>query len=154
LRDEFLALLEAPRWSARAGAALTLLHGPDGPPDDVLDRVFQALEDRRGLEAYPAQLTAASFLINQNAHAQASIDLCLEALDYGTHTWEGLPQSHNIRQQAALVLGKLEPLVYEERVYGKLVQVMEEDQYFSVIDAAYGALVRLARVREGRGAGV
>jgi hypothetical protein len=145
LREGLLAALRDSRWSARLGAALALLAWPTGPPDDVLDRIFEALEDRRGLEAYPAQLTAASFLINQNAHAQASINLCLEALDYGTRPWEDNGMSWAVRQQAALALGKLDPLFFDERVYGKLLQVMERDQSFAVIDAAYGTLVRLAR---------
>ena len=81
-----------------------------------------------------------------------NIDLCLEALDYGTQTGEELSKSLKVRQQAALVLGKLEPLFFHERVYDKLLQVMERDQYLSVKDAAYGALVRLARVREPVGA--
>jgi HEAT repeat protein len=149
LRDWLLAKLCDPRWSARLGAALTLLHWPEGPPGDVLDRVFEALGDQRGLEAYPAQLTAASFLINQNNYVRGAIDLCLEALDYGMQTWEGRSDSWRIRQQAALVLGKLEPVGYDERVYDRLLQVMENDQYLPVIDAAYGALVRLARIRDG-----
>jgi hypothetical protein len=135
--------------SARLGAALTLLHWPESPPDDVLERIFKALEDRRGLDAYPAQLTAASFLVNQDEYAKAAIDLCLEALDYGTRTWEDLPSSLQVRQQAALVLGKLEPVCYDERVYEKLLQVMENDRYVDVRGAAYGALVRLARIRDG-----
>jgi hypothetical protein len=149
LRDRLFALLQDPRLSARLGAALTLLHWPESPPDDVLERIFKALEDRRGLDAYPAQLTAASFLVNQDEYAKAAIDLCLEALDYGTRTWEDLPSSLQVRQQAALVLGKLEPVCYDERVYEKLLQVMENDRYVDVRGAAYGALVRLARIRDG-----
>jgi HEAT repeat protein len=149
LRDGLLTMLRDPRWSARLGAALALLHWPSGPPDDVLERIFEALEDRRGLEAYPAQLTAASFLINQNDYAKSAIDLCLEALDYGTQTWEDLSNSGSIRRQAALVLSKLEPVYWDERVNEKLLQVMENDAELEVRDAAYGALVRLARIRDG-----
>jgi hypothetical protein len=148
LRDWLLVMLGNPRWSARLGAALTLLNWPDGLSDDVLDRIFKSLEDRRGLEAYPAQLTAASFLINQDKYAKGAIDICLEALDYGTQTWEGPLNDMEVREQAALVLGKLEPVFYDERIYDKLVQVLEKDISLRVKDAAYGALVRLARIRD------
>jgi hypothetical protein len=149
LRDELLSMLHDHRWSARLGAALALLHWPEGPPDEVLDHVLQALNNRSGLEAYPAQLTAASFLLNQNDYAKAALDLCLEALDYGIQTWEDLSNSGSIRQQAALVLSKLEPVYWDERVNEKLLQVMENDAELEVRDAAYGALVRLARIRDG-----
>jgi len=141
-------MLRNPRWSARLGAALALLAWPGGPPEEILPQVFSALEDPRGLEAYPAQLTAASFLINQNDTAAEAIDLCLEALDYGTQPWEDIWSSREVRKQAALVLGKLEPVFYDPRVYDKLLHVMHHDEDASVRDAAYGTLVRLARIRD------
>jgi hypothetical protein len=150
LRDCLFDLLREPRWSARCGAILTLLKWPGGPPNDILNRIFEALEDRRALEAYPAQLTAASFLINRNDHARASIDFCLEALDYGTRSLDYLSRSSEIREQAALVLGKLEPVFFEARIFNKLLGVVENDEDGNVRDAAYGTLVRLARVRESR----
>lgn len=148
LLEILLDQLREPDWAARGGAALALLAWPEGPPDEILDRIFEALDDRRGLEAYPAQLTAASFLINRNDYAREAIDLCLEALDYGARPWQSLRESREIRKKAALVLGKLEPIFFEERVYNKLLAVMETDEDDGVRDAAYGAVVRLARVRE------
>lgn len=148
LRDALLERLREPRWSARLGAALALLAWPGGPPDEIMTQVLAALEDRRGLEAYPAQLTAASYLINRNDTAAEAIDLCLEALDYGTQPWEHLGRSRAVRQQAALVLGKLEPVFYDARIYDKLLHVLRNDEAADVRDAAYGTLVRLARMRE------
>lgn len=148
LRDSLVAQLRDPRWSARCGAAVALLAWPGGPPDDILERIAEALDDRRGFEAYPAQLAAAAALINREAYADQSIELCLEALDYGARPWECLRDSHEVRMQAALVLGKLEPLFYDKLVYERLLHVMEQDEVGEVRDAAYGALVRLARVRE------
>ena len=110
--------------------------------------MLAALEDRRGLEAYPAQLTAASYLINRNDTAAKAIDLCLEALDYGTRPWEDLYGSRAVRRQAAPVLGKLEPVSYDARIYDKLLQVLGNDEDADVRDAAYSTLVRLARMRE------
>jgi hypothetical protein len=140
------------RWSSRLGAVLSVLAWPGGPPPEILDRIFKAVEDRRGLESYPARLTAASFLINRNEDGGASIKLCLEALDYGTQPWEALRNSAEIRKQAALVLGKLEPLEENQRVYDRLLHVLKEDKDPDVRDAAYNALVRLAGVRDRRAA--
>jgi hypothetical protein len=39
-------------------------------------------------------------------------------------------------------------LSFEERIFNKLLNVMEHDEAADVRDAAYGTLVRLARVRE------
>jgi hypothetical protein len=148
LTEWVLERLDDVRWSSRLGAVLSLLAWPGGPPPEITDRIFKALEDRRGLESYPARLTAASFLINRNEDEGASINLCLEALDYGTQPWEGLSSAAEIRKQAALVLGKLEPLEENQRVYDRLLRVLKEDEDFDVRDAAYNALIRLAGVRD------
>ncbi len=150
LRDWVLERLGDIRWSSRLGAVLALLAWPGGPPPEIVERIFLALKDRRGLESYPARLTAASFLINRNEDRGSSVDLCLEALDYGTEPWEGLPRAGEIRKQAALVLGKLEPLEHNERVYNRLLRVVKEDEDAWVRDAAYNALVRLAGARDRR----
>lgn len=73
--------------------------------------------------------------------------VCVEALGYGTQPWEYLPGSREIRKQAALILGRLEPLNYDARAYDKLIQVMYHDEDPDVRDAAYDGLVRLAQVR-------
>lgn len=90
-------------------------------------------------------------MINRNESCAESIDLCLEALDYGTQPWEEVPKSAGIRKQAALVLSKLEPVRYDDRVYAKLLHCMKTDQDADVRDAAYNALVRLAGVRDSLG---
>ena len=148
LRERVFAWLESSRMSARLGAMRALLQWPGGPPQDVIRRILNALNDRRALESYPARLTAASFLINRDPHSGPAIEVCLEALRYGTQPWEYLPRSGEIRKQAALVLGNLEPLHYDERVYESLLHVMQQDTDAETRDAAYGALVRLAFVRE------
>ncbi len=148
LRQRMLTLLDDVRASSRLGAALTLLAWPDGPPEDVRARVFAAIDDRRDLDSYPARLEAASYLINRNETGAEAVELCLEALDYGTRPWEYLPASGEVRKQAALVLSKLEPLEHNQRAYDKLLGVLRSDADADVRDAAYEALVRLARVRE------
>lgn len=154
LREWVLERLGDVHWAARLGATLTLLAWPEGPPPEIIERIFASLKDRRGPESYHARLAAASFLINRNEDHGVSIDLCLEALAYGTQPWEGLSRVGEIRKQAALVLGKLEPLEHNERVYNRLLQVMKEDEEHQVRDAAYNALVRLAGVRDRPAVGV
>jgi hypothetical protein len=160
LRDQFLQnmnlyeqaidWLEAPSWPTRLGAIKVLSQLPGGPSPEVVQRMVAALGDRRGLESYPARLEAATFLINRDPYSQLAIELCLDALQYGTRPWDLLPRSGQVRQQAAFILGKLEPLYYDERVYQALRQVMYHDADARVRDAAYGALLRMARVRETR----
>lgn len=145
-------LLQSPRLSSRLGAILALLSWPGGPPQEQVELIWRALDDNRDLESYPARLMAASFLINRDSDAAASIDLCLEALDYGTQPWEYLPNSKEVRKQAILILGKLEPLEHNQRVYDRLLRVMKEDEDPDVRDAAYNALVRLAGVRDRQAA--
>ena len=142
------AWLEQPRWSRRLGAMRVLARWPGRLPAVVRQKLLTALEDRRGLESYPACLAAAALLLNHNEHCNEAIALCLEALEYGSAPWEYLPDSGEIRQQAALALGKLEPLRYDARVYDRLLAVMHNDKNATVRDAAYGALLRLARAKE------
>lgn len=109
------------------------------------------LETRHVASVRPARLTAASYLINRDPYSKDAIEVCLGALDYGTQPWEFLPESRDVRKQAALILGKLEPLHYDQRVHDKLLEVMKQDEEAEVRDAAYGALVRLAGQRMGSG---
>jgi len=148
LRERVLAALADVRWSARLGATMALVHWPGGPPRETVQRILAALDDCRGLESYPARLTAASYLINRDPYSKSAIEVCLQALDYGTQPWEFLPQSGQVRQEAAAILGRLEPLRYDARIYEKLRHVMYHDQDAEVRDAVYGALVRLVGARE------
>jgi hypothetical protein len=150
LRDSLLEQLCDSRWSTRLGAVLALLAWWGGPPDDVLISILEALDNRRDLESYPAQLTVASLLLNRPDQHRQAIDICLDALDYGTQPLRYIIGSDEVRKRAALVLGRLEPLFYDEQVYYKVLRLMEEDVVADVRDAAYGALVRLAHVRDGR----
>ncbi|MCP4680204.1 MAG: NACHT domain-containing protein [Deltaproteobacteria bacterium] len=147
-RSWVMGLLTDARYSARLGAMQVLAKWPGGPPREVIQSMLASLDDLRGLESYPARLTAASYLINRDPHSAQAIEVCLQALDYGTQPWEYFPESFEIRQQAALVLGKLEPTCYDTRVYSKLQQVMVNDQSLKVRDAAYAVMVRLAGVKK------
>jgi len=148
LRDWVLQLLDSPRMSARLGGALAVLSWPGGPPEEFLDRIFAAIEDARDLASYPARLAAASLLIDRRETAREAVDLCLEALDYGAHPWEYLPDSAYARKQAASILDGVKGPEHSQRAYERLVRVIEEDKDPEVRDAAYDALVRLAEARD------
>jgi hypothetical protein len=146
LLEWVLSKLEDARWSARLGAIMALVKWPGGPPKELVPRILESLEDTRGLESYPARLTAASYLINRDPYSKDAVEVCMNALDYGVEPWEILPKSREVRKQAAMILGKLEPLFFDQRVYDKLRAIMHGDEDADVHDAAYSALVRLAAV--------
>jgi hypothetical protein len=69
-------------------------------------------------------------------------------LEYGISPWEYLPrESGEIRKQAALLLGTLDPIRYNQVVYDKLLNAMKTDQDSSVRNAIYDVLVKLAGMR-------
>jgi HEAT repeat protein len=140
--------LRAPRWSTRLGAAVALLASPLVAEPDVVAEVILALDDSQGLESYEAQLSAAPFLINREPYTNHCVALSIEALSYGTQTWEWLPNGGRIRRQAAVILGGLEPLKYLPDANEKLLDVLRRDIDPEVRDAAYTALVRLAGARD------
>jgi len=150
LRTRVFTLLNGPRMSQRFCAFRILLQPSADSPFTYLSKqqFDEALNDMRGLESYDARLAAASFLINRDTSSQGAIDVCLETLSYGTQWWEFLPESEQIRTKAATILSQLEALHYDERVYAALKTVMQQDALEEVRDAAYNALVRLARVRD------
>ena len=83
--------------------------------------------------------------------SQRAITLALEALDYATQPWYDLPDAGaRVRQEAARILGQLDPLYRDERIFARLVRVLQEDADADVRDAAYGALLRLAAAPEER----
>jgi hypothetical protein len=48
-----------------------------------------------------------------------------------------------VRRQAALLLGKLDPLYFDAALFARLRRVLEEDRDEQVRDAAYQALLRI-----------
>lgn len=154
LLDWVLACLRSPRASARLGGALALLHWPGGPPPEQLQAVLATLDDNRDLISYPARLAAARALLNRDPaeeYNDPAVRVALETLDYGTQPWEDILESREIRQEAALLLGQLDPLRYTSltaQVHTRLQRVLAEDPTPEVRAAALGALERLAGVRE------
>lgn len=142
--------LDEPSMTTRLGAVRALVQWPEGPPPETMPRILKALQDKRGLESYPARITAASFLLNHHKveFSRNALSVCLDALTYGTSPWDYLPRSAEIRKQAVLVLAGLEPIHYDEEAYDKLLSIMQTDDDPEVRDAAYVALVRLAHMKE------
>ena len=149
LTEEYLlSLLENPSWMIRLDATLLLLARNEKPPREIINRIINSMDDDRGMESFPARLSAASFLINRDKYSTRAIQVCLDALEYGTGKWDYLPRSGDIRQQAALILGTLEPIRYDQKVYDQLYKSMSSDDNPEVRDTAYTALIKLARARE------
>ncbi len=144
LMRTILNWLKSPRWQTRLGAIQTLLRYPDGPPKEILNAILETLNDNRALESYPARLTAASYLINREPYIQEAIQLGLEALEYGNLPWEYIRDSDNVRKQAALLLGSLDPIRFDQGIYDKLLQAMKTDQDSNVRHTLYSVLVKLA----------
>ena len=89
----------------------------------------------------------AELLINNrdvDIESQA-IDAALEALEYATQPWYDLPRlGKQVRSHAARILGQLDPLYHDERIFARLTHVLYEDDDPAVRDSAYEALLRLA----------
>jgi len=151
LYAQIVAFLDAPAWLLRCGAAMTLIAMPQGPPPVLLPRLRHLLDDHRDETSWPHRLTIAQVLINDpdRTLSDRAIEVCLQALDYATQPWYHLPTSGPaVRKQAATILGQLEPLYRNDRIFQRLARLMAEDSDGAVRDAAYGALIRLAAAPE------
>lgn len=109
------------------------------------------LHDTRGEESGPERLRVCAIFLNDRDRAlsQRAIAITVEALDYATQPWYDLSfTGTHVRQEAAGILGQLEPLYRDERIFARLVRVLREDTSAAVRDAAYGTLLRLAAAPE------
>ncbi|HSH05797.1 MAG TPA: HEAT repeat domain-containing protein, partial [Anaerolineae bacterium] len=119
-------------------------------PPELVQKAIEATNDIRSLASYPARLVAAELLLNDSnsQYSQDAINVCLEALQYGTGWADFVHDSSQIRQKAALILGKLEPLNYNQAIYDALLPIMKNDENRQVRDAVYQTLVRLSQLAE------
>ncbi|MBA3533129.1 MAG: HEAT repeat domain-containing protein [Ardenticatenales bacterium] len=151
LLAQVVAMLDSVAWPARQGAAWAIIAMPGGPPPHLLPKLCALLDDMRGEESWPERLQVAELFINDQDRdlSQRAIATALAALDYATQPWYDLPkEGSKVRQQAARILGQLEPLYRDEAIFARLARVLHEDQSEEVRDAAYGALLRLAAAPE------
>ncbi len=126
---------------------MALIGMPGGPPAEVMPKLRGLLTDMRGEESWPNRLQVAEILINNRDLEldRRAIDVALEALDFATQPWYYLPRlGRKVRRQATQILGQLDPLHHEPRIFERLARVLAEDEDEAVRDAAYGALLRLA----------
>jgi hypothetical protein len=151
LRQQFVSRLDAPDWQSRHAAARALIAMPGGAPVDLWPRLRALLDDQRGEESWPNRLQIAELFVNERDRdlSQEAIATALAALNYATQPWYNLPRSGAaVRSQAAMILGRLDPIYRDKAIFARLVQVMNEDKDADVRDAAYGALLRLAAAPE------
>jgi len=151
LLTSITALLTSSAWPTRQGAAWALIAMPGGPPPHLLPQLRGLLDDLRTEENWPERLQAAEVFLNARDPelSRHAITLALEALDYATQPWYGIPrEGAQVRQTAARILGQLDPLYRDDTIFARLARVLEEDEDENVRDAAYGALLRLAAAPE------
>jgi len=151
LFKQVVEMLNSPSWAAREGAARALIAMPDGPPAHLMPKLRGLIHDNRAEESWPERLQVAELLINNRDYelSQKAIQVTLEALDFATQLWYHMPKlGPQVRRQAAQILGQLDPLYRDEKVFARLMRVLEEDKDEEVRDAAYGALLRLAAAPE------
>ncbi|MEM7126726.1 MAG: HEAT repeat domain-containing protein [Chloroflexota bacterium] len=151
LRSRMVSLLDSPSRFVRIGAVRTLASLPNGPPTEVIPKILGTLTDASGEESWPNRLASAQIFINSRAQelSQQSINVCIEALDYATQPWYHQPESGpEVRKQAALILGQIDPLYRDPAIFARLTRLMQEDKDAQVRDAAYSALMRLAAAPE------
>lgn len=133
-------------WPERAGAALTFIYMPGGPPKDVMPVLRNLLDDHRAEESWQQRLQAASFLINdrESRVSRGAIAAAVEALDYAVRPWYDLQHGGSmVRAQAVEILGELEPSYRDDAIFARMARIISEEDDRSVLDAAYQALLRL-----------
>ncbi len=151
LLAQVVEMLDSPAWPARQGAGWALIAMPGGPPEHLMPKLLNLINDTRGEESWPERLQVAELFINHRdpALSQRAIAVTVEALDFATQPWYYMPiLGQRVRKQAAQILGNLEPIYRDEQIFQRLARVLEEDEDEEVRDAAYGALLRLAAAPE------
>lgn len=151
LFSEVFRMLTSPAWPARQGAALAFISMPGGPPPHIHSTLLNMPNYTYDEEGWPERLRVCETLLNGRDHdlSQRAITLTLEALDYATQPWYSLSDADaQIRRDAWRILGQLEPLYRDERIFARLVRVLHEDADANVRDAAYGTLLHLAAAPE------
>jgi HEAT repeat protein len=105
------------------------------------------LTDYRAEESWSQRLQVAEILLNHPDPDldRRAIETAVAALDYAIQPWYGMPRiGTGVRRQAALILGRLDPIYFDAPLFERLRRVMEEDKSEEVRDAAYQSLLRMA----------
>lgn len=127
----------------QSGAEILAVAGRTGL-QEAAEKLLKAADDQRGLDSWPARITAGEMLLNDLAYSRQAIDTIMEALDYGRHPLVVVPNAAEIRKMAALALGKLKAEEYRSEIAEKLLNLMTVEEDHQVLDALYQALLSLA----------
>ena len=151
LLTQVAQMLTSPAWPTRQGAARVLIAMPGGLPPHIHPALHSLLYDLRSEETWRDRLQVCEILLNTRDRdlSRRAIQVTIEALDYATQPWYGLPYTGaHVRREAARILAQLEPLHRDEHILVRLVRVLHDDADANVRDAAYEALLRLAAAPE------
>jgi HEAT repeat protein len=145
---EVTTLIESTDWRLRqSGIEIVTAAGEDAVRQ-VVPRLLKAMDDHRGYDSWPARIAAAELLLNDLHHSQSAIDTILPALEYGAHPLAFVGNAAEIRQQAALALGKLKADFRRPDVAVKLEELLAKEKSPKVLDGLFNALSSLAAAPE------
>jgi HEAT repeat protein len=143
VREKLAQLLRAKDWRVRLSAIEVFAGAHIDTLRQVVPELITALDDRRGLDSWPARIEAAEVMLNDYQHSETAIQTILPALDYATHPLVFVEGAGNVRRQAAVALGNLKAERRDPRVLARLERLLEDGADPQVLDGAYNALVSL-----------
>jgi HEAT repeat protein len=147
-RAEVIAMLGDADWRRRKAAAEILREAGREAVLEAMPQLLAALEDTRGYDSWPARIAAAERLLNDDRHGEYALGLIQEALTYGADALLPIPGADEVRQQAALALGKLKALHHRADVAERIAGLLESEREPRALDGLYAALGSLAEAPE------
>ncbi|HEU4325061.1 MAG TPA: HEAT repeat domain-containing protein, partial [Roseiflexaceae bacterium] len=148
LRAAITEQLSAEDWRLRAAAVQILEAAGEDALREALPQLLAALDDRRGLDSWPARLEAAALLLNDDRHGEPALACTLQALAYDTDALFPAEGAAAVRQQAALTLGKLKALHHRRDVAARIAALLGSETVPQALDGLYDALTSLASAPE------
>jgi HEAT repeat protein len=147
-RAEVISLLSDEDWRRRKVAAVILHEAGLEAVTEALPQLLAAVEDTRGYDSWPARLAAAERLLNTDRYGEEALNLAQEALTYDADALFPARDADEVRQQAALALGKLKALHRRADVAARIVGLLETEHEPEVLDGLFAALGSLAAAPE------
>jgi NACHT domain/HEAT repeats len=147
-RRTVIALLRVEDWQLRKTAVEILAAAGHAALREAQTELLATLDDERGFDSWPARLTAAELLLNDDRYSGLAIDTILLALEYGIEDVFPTSEAAAVRKQAALALGKLKAAYRQPRVVEKVVALLATEQNPQVLDGLYDTLTSLAATPE------
>lgn len=149
LRARIVSMLDSDAWQDRQGAAWSLIRARGEIPASLLNRLRNLLHDTRTEESWKERLSVAEVVLNHKSPhvSRKAMAVACEALEYGKDPWYG-PLGNEVRQQAAGVLGKLEPMYRNSSLIEQIIAALKEDPAEEVRNALYHALLQLVTAGE------